>query len=57
MIVTISRQSYVPSQVRMMQNRKWTTVNISGFKRANLSDGLFRFNKKVCPHAEIIDLR
>lgn len=57
MIVTISRQSYVPSQVRMMQNSKWTTVNISGFKRANLSDGLFRFNKKVCPNAEIIDLR
>ncbi len=57
MVVTLSRQSYVPSQVRMLQNNQWTTVTISGFKRGNLSDSLFRFNRKACPHAEIIDLR
>ncbi len=57
MVVTVSRQSYVPSQVRLLQNNRWTTVTISDFKRGNLSDGLFQFNRKACPHAEIIDLR
>lgn len=57
MVITLSRQSYVPSQVRMLQNKRWTTINISNFKRANLSDALFRFNPKSYPHAEIIDLR
>ncbi len=57
MVVTVSRQSYVPSQVRLLQNNRWTTVTISDFKRGNLSDSLFQFNKKSCPHAEIIDLR
>lgn len=57
MVVTVSRQSYVPSQVRLLQNNRWTTVTISGFKRGNLSDSLFQFNRKACPHAEIIDLR
>lgn len=57
MDITLSRQSYIPSRVSMLQNKRWTTVNISNFKRANLSDTLFRFNKKAYPHAEIIDLR
>ncbi len=57
MVVTVSRQSYVPSQVRLLQNNRWTTVTISDFKRGNLSDSLFQFNRKACPHAEIIDLR
>ncbi len=57
MVVTVSRQSYVPSQVRLLQNNRWTTITISAVKRGGLSDSLFRFNKKACPHAEIIDLR
>lgn len=57
MVVTVLRQSYVPTQVRLLQNNRWTTVTISDFKRGNLSDGLFQFNRKACPHAEIIDLR
>lgn len=57
MQITINKQSYVPSQVRMLQNKQWMTINVKNFKKANLSDGLFRFNPKAYPNAEIIDLR
>ena len=57
MQITINKQSYVPSQVRMLQNKHWTTISVTNFKKANLSDGLFRFNRKAYPNAEIIDLR
>lgn len=57
MQITIGRQSYVPSQIKMLQNKQWTTIHVSGFKKANLSDALFRFNPKSYPSAEIIDLR
>lgn len=57
MVITINQKTYVPSQIKMLQNKQWTTITVSGFKKANLSDGLFRFNRKSYPHAEIIDLR
>ena len=57
MMITINKQSYVPSQIRMLQNKQWTTITVSNFKKATLSDGLFRFNPKSYPNAEIIDLR
>ena len=34
-----------------------TTIDISGFKQSKLSDGMFRFNSKDFPNAEVIDLR
>lgn len=57
MVITINKQTYVPSQIRMLQNKQWTTINVSNFKTTNLSDGTFRFNPKAYPNAEIIDLR
>lgn len=57
MVITISQKTYVPSQIRMLQNKQWTTITVSGFKTAKLSDSLFRFNRKAYPNAEIIDLR
>ena len=57
MQITINKQSYVPSQVRMLQNKQWTTIQVSNFKKANLSDAIFRFNPKAYPNAEVIDLR
>lgn len=57
MQVTINKQTYVPSQVRMLQNKQWMTITVKNFKKANLADGLFRFNPKAYPNAEIIDLR
>ena len=55
--IVVDKKSYVPSQVRMMQGGKWTTINISQFKKASLADSQFRFNAKDYPHAEVIDLR
>ena len=57
MYLTIGQKSYTPSQVRYKTAKGWTTIDIRNFKAANLSDGLFRFNSKDFPKAEIIDLR
>lgn len=56
-ILTVSQKSYIPSQVRYRTPLGWTTVDIRNFKNVNLADGLFRFNSKDFPKAEIIDLR
>ena len=57
MFITINQKSYIPSQIRMRQQKGWTTINISGFTQSKLSDGMFRFNSKDFPNAEVIDLR
>ena len=57
MYVTIGQKSYVPSQIRYKAGKGWITIDIRNFKTANLSDGLFRFNAKDFPNAEVIDLR
>lgn len=56
MYITIGR-NYQPKEVKMRQADGWTTINISNFKAANISDSAFRFNAKQFPNAEIIDLR
>ena len=57
MYITINSKSHIPSQIRMRQQKGWTTIDISGFKQSKLSDGMFRFNSKDFPNAEVIDLR
>lgn len=57
MYITIHQKTYIPSQIRMRQQKGWTTISISGFKQSKLSDGMFRFNSKDFPNAEVIDLR
>lgn len=57
MYITISQQSYAPLQLRMKQQKGWTTIDIKNFKKASLADGTFRFNFKDFPTAEVIDLR
>ena len=41
----------------MRQGKKWTTFTITDFKKGNIPDGVFRFNSKDFPQAEVIDLR
>lgn len=48
---------FIPMQVRMNQNGKWTSVKISEFAAKNQPDGRFVFNPKYFPSAEVIDLR
>jgi outer membrane lipoprotein-sorting protein len=57
MYITINQKTYIPSQIRMHQQKGWTTINITGFQQSKLSDGMFRFNSKDFPNAEVIDLR
>ena len=57
MYITVNQKTYIPSQIRMKQQKGWTTIDISNFKQAKLSDGMFRFKSKDFPNAEVIDLR
>ena len=55
--VVVNKKNYVPSQIKMLRDGKWTTIAITDFKKAKLNDNLFRFNAKDYPSAEVIDLR
>lgn len=57
MYITVSKSTYIPSLIRMRRGTNWTSIKVSNFKQANLSDAIFRFNSKDYPKAEIIDLR
>ncbi|NPD92755.1 LolA-like putative outer membrane lipoprotein chaperone [Xylanibacter muris] len=57
MYITVGKKTYIPSQIRILQNKTWTTIDISNFKKANLNASTFKFNSKEYPNAEIIDLR
>ena len=57
MYITINKATNLPTQVRMRQNNKWSTITITNFQAKDLSDALFTFNPKNYPNAEIIDLR
>ncbi len=57
MYITVQQKSYIPSQIRMKQSKGWTTIDITNFQAMSQSDGIFRFNSKDFPNAEIIDLR
>jgi outer membrane lipoprotein carrier protein lolA len=54
--VTVSK-GYQLQGIKMKQGGKWTTIKVSSIQRKSLSDGIFNFNKKHCPSAEVVDLR
>lgn len=55
--LTINRNTYKPSLIRMREGQTWTTISISDFQTKNLPNGIFTFNAKDFPSAEVIDLR
>mgnify|MGYP002626822539 CR=1 FL=1 len=57
MFITVDKQSYHPTEVKILQKQKWTTFTISNLKTTVLPDDTFRFNSKDYPTAEVIDLR
>jgi outer membrane lipoprotein-sorting protein len=57
MFITVDQKSYHPTQVKLLQDSRWTVFNITDLKKATLADGEFRFNSKDYPTAEVIDLR
>lgn len=57
MYITVNKNTYVPSQVKMRQGSTWSTITITNFQAKNVSNNIFTFNSKEFPKAEIIDLR
>jgi hypothetical protein len=57
MYIIVDQNTYHPTHVKMRRNGKWSVILISQLKSASLSDGIFQFNAKDFPKAEIIDLR
>lgn len=57
LFITIDKKSYHPTQVKMLQGKKWTTFDIKNLKAQKFSDATFTFNSKDFPTAEVIDLR
>ncbi len=57
MFITVDKNSYSPTEVKLLQNKKWTTFAISNLKQVSLADAAFKFNAKDYPTAEVIDLR
>ena len=57
MYIIVDKNSYRPTHVKMLQNGQWSVLIISGLKTTTLNDGIFQFNTKDFPQAEVIDLR
>ena len=57
LFVTVNKSTYHPTQVKLLQNKKWTVFDITDIQRQNIPDSQFQFNAKDFPNAEIIDLR
>ena len=57
MYIYITPKTYVPSQVKMRQDKTWSNIYISSFKAQNQANSTFVFNSKEFPTAEVIDLR
>ncbi len=57
MYIIVNPKTYIPSQIRVKHPKGWNTIEVTDFKKAKLADGIFRFNSKDFPQAEVIDLR
>ena len=57
LFITVDKKTYHPTQIKMLQGKKWTSFDISNLKAQTLSDAIFTFNSKDFPTAEVIDLR
>ena len=57
LFITIDKKTYHPTQVKLLQGKKWTVFDITNLKKQTTADAEFRFNAKEFSPAEIIDLR
>jgi len=57
LFITIDKKSYHPTQVKLLQGKKWTVFDITDLKKQSTPDSEFRFNAKDFSQAEVIDLR
>lgn len=57
LVVTINKNTYVPSLIKMRQGKTWSTITVSNFQAKSIPNSTFVFNSKEFPKAEIVDLR
>lgn len=57
LFVTIDKQTYRPTQVKLLQGKSWTIFDVTDLSKSKVADSQFRFNAKDFPKAEVIDLR
>ena len=57
LFITVDKKTFHPTQVKILQGKRWTSFEISQLKSVTLSDSMFTFNSKDFPNAEVIDLR
>ena len=57
LFISVDKKSYHPTQVKLLQGKKWIIFDISDLKKEKIADSQFRFNAKDFPTAEVIDLR
>ena len=57
LFITVDKKTNHPTQVKLLQGKKWTIFDISDLKKQSIADSQFTFNAKDFPKAEIIDLR
>lgn len=57
LFITVNKKSSHPTQVKMLQGKKWTTFDVTNLQNKSLPDATFTFNAKDFPSAEVIDLR
>lgn len=57
MTITVGKKSYVPTQIVYRTAKGVTTIDLRNFQAKAQPDGVFSFNSKDFPKAEVIDLR
>jgi len=53
----LKMSTFYPQQIKMLQGKKWVTINISSFRAASHPNSYFRFRHSDAPSAEVVDLR
>lgn len=57
MVISVNRSTYFISKIKIRQGQAWSTITITNFRKAALSNSKFSFSPKMYPNAEVIDLR
>ena len=55
--ITIDKKNFHPSEIKILQSKKWTVFQLKDLKTVKLADAEFRFNSKDFPPAEVLALR
>lgn len=57
MFIRVDKKTYAPTILSMREGKRWNTITVGSFSKANLPDSFFTFPAKDYPQAEIVDLR